>query len=155
MSRMCSKPSWGDMNICYPTRVGHPGTVLEGRFFNNYCDHGQSMCSPWTPPAPASSFPVYVGDLGTDIVAMAAARGCAYYALAAEDPNGPNDGSSSSTFPSDSDGGCAPCDGLPIIRGCKFSDALCTSNDPSAIYTTYVSNSYALFSTPSGVVQCF
>ena len=47
MSRMCSKP-WGDIQVCYPTRVGHPGTVLDGRFYDNNCDDGQSMCSPWT-----------------------------------------------------------------------------------------------------------
>ena len=49
MSRMCAKP-WGDIKVCYPTRVGHPGTVLNGRFYDNNCDDGQSMCSPWTPP---------------------------------------------------------------------------------------------------------
>ena len=49
MSRMCSKP-WGDIQVCYPTRVGHPGTDLEGRFFDNDCDDAQSMCSPWSPP---------------------------------------------------------------------------------------------------------
>ena len=34
MSRMCAKP-WGDIKVCYPTRVGHPGTVLNGRFYDN------------------------------------------------------------------------------------------------------------------------
>ena len=83
MSRMCSKP-WEDMNVCYPTRVGHPGTVLEGRYFNNYCDDGQDMCSPWTPPA--SSFPVYVADRGDEVDSAfaLAARGCAV-------PAGPQD----------------------------------------------------------------
>ena len=38
------------IKVCYPTRVGHPGTVLNGRFYDNNCDDGQSMCSPWTPP---------------------------------------------------------------------------------------------------------
>ena len=52
MSRMCSKP-WGDIQVCYPTRVGHPGTVLDGRFYDNNCDDGQSMCSPWTQPTEA------------------------------------------------------------------------------------------------------
>ena len=56
MSRMCSKP-WGDIQVCYPTRVGHPGTVLDGRFYDNNCDDGQSMCSPWTPPTPATTPP--------------------------------------------------------------------------------------------------
>merc|ERR1719198_842006 len=46
---MCSKP-WGDVQVCYPTRVGHPGTVLDGEFYDNNCDDGQSMCSPWTQP---------------------------------------------------------------------------------------------------------
>ena len=83
MSRMCSKP-WEGMNVCYPTRVGHPGTVLEGRYFNNYCDDGQDMCSPWTPPA--SSFPVYVADRGDEVDSAfaLAARGCAV-------PAGPQD----------------------------------------------------------------
>ena len=36
MSRMRTKP-WGDIKVCYPTRVGHPGTDLEGRFFDNNC----------------------------------------------------------------------------------------------------------------------
>ena len=147
MSRMCSKP-WEGMNVCYPTRVGHPGTVLEGRYFNNYCDDGQDMCSPWTPPA--SSFPV-VGvdrrDLTIDNTGPAfalAARGCALPNLS-EDQD-----------PEDfnfiySDGGCASCDGVPFL-GAKLFDEICQSDTTS---DNYVSNSYALFSTPSGVVQCF
>ena len=55
MSRMCSKP-WGDIQVCYPTRVGHPGTVLDGNFYDNNCDDGQSMCSPWTQPEPGYQF---------------------------------------------------------------------------------------------------
>ena len=52
MSRMCAKP-WGDINVCYPTRVVYDwsqGTFLNGRYYDNRCDDGQSMCSPWTPP---------------------------------------------------------------------------------------------------------
>ena len=56
MSRMCAKP-WGDMNVCYPTRVVYDwsqGTFLNSRYYDNRCDEGQSMCSPWTPPSIAS-----------------------------------------------------------------------------------------------------
>jgi len=51
MSRMCmtTYEESGD-SICYPTRVGHPGTVLNGRFYSNNCDGAKSMCSPWTRP---------------------------------------------------------------------------------------------------------
>ena len=56
MSRMCGKP-WGDINVCYPTRVGHPGTFLNGRFYDNNCDDGQTMCSPWTPPITPATTP--------------------------------------------------------------------------------------------------
>ena len=137
MSRMCSKP-WEDMNVCYPTRVGHPGTVLEGRFFNNYCDDGQSMCSPWTPPA--SSFPVYVAaDLRSEVSFIPlAARGCA---MAVFLPDGQQ---WNPPIFSNSDGGCASCDGLPIL-GYKLSDYLCSGSfdDPSVDNTgNYVSNSY-------------
>merc|ERR1712070_223728 len=54
MSRMCAKPVQGEGRfVCYPTRIGHPGTVLRGRYYTNYCDEGQIMCSPWTPfPSP-------------------------------------------------------------------------------------------------------
>ena len=53
MSRMCEQPfEEGERVVCYPTRVGHPGTVLNGRFYVNNCNHGQTMCSPWTRPEP-------------------------------------------------------------------------------------------------------
>jgi len=130
MSRMCSKPSWGDMNICYPTRVGHPGTVLEGRFYNNYCDHGQSMCSPWTPPA--ISFPVFVGDLSIDF--EVAARGCA--SSRGEDVLLPVVD------------GCANCEGVPF-SGYPFKDGFCSDGPlTNPDLTSYVSNSY-IFSSGS------
>jgi len=51
MSRMCMTTyEEGGDSICYPTRVGHPGTVLNGRFYSNNCDGAKSMCSPWTRP---------------------------------------------------------------------------------------------------------
>ena len=53
MSRMCEQPfEEGERVVCYPTRVGHPGTVLNNRFYDNNCNHGQTMCSPWTQPEP-------------------------------------------------------------------------------------------------------
>ena len=144
MSRMCSKP-WEGMNVCYPTRVGHPGTVLEGRYFNNYCDDGQDMCSPWTPPA--SSFPVVVvdrrdrGDIfinGPNAIPVRAlaARGCAL-------PNGVEDQDPEDFNFIDSDGGCASCDGVPFL-GFKVFDAICQSDSPDL--NNYVSNSYAVTS---------
>ena len=58
MSRMCMKPfEEGARVVCYPTRIGHPGTVLAGRYYNNVCDDGQSMCSPWTKPTEAPTSP--------------------------------------------------------------------------------------------------
>ena len=51
MSRMCMQPVEEEERVvCYPTRIGHPGTVLAGRYYNNACDGGQSTCSPWTQP---------------------------------------------------------------------------------------------------------
>ena len=51
MSRMCMTTyEEGGDSVCYPTRVGHPGTVLNGRFYSNNCDGAKSMCSPWTRP---------------------------------------------------------------------------------------------------------
>lgn len=53
MSRMCEQPFEEEERVvCYPTRVGHPGTVLNGRFYVNNCNDGQTMCSPWTRPEP-------------------------------------------------------------------------------------------------------
>ena len=138
MSRMCSKP-WEDMNVCYPTRVGHPGTVLEGRYFNNYCDDGQDMCSPWTPPA--SSFPAFAfvegqledaDDSNNMDEFVVAARGCAM-------PLGEDQ--EDVEIYSDA-GGCAACDGIPF-RGSTFYDVLCDDRDgPAPQSDDYVSNSY-------------
>ena len=149
MSRMCSKP-WEGMNVCYPTRVGHPGTVLEGRYFNNYCDDGQDMCSPWTPPA--SSFPVVVVDQRDYIVGppfALAARGCATY-VQFEDPVPENVQFIYSDL-TDA-GGCASCDGVPFL-GAKLYDLLCgTTLVPDL--NNYVSNSYALASLSQDEFMC-
>jgi hypothetical protein len=150
---MCSKP-WEGMNVCYPTRVGHPGTVLEGRYFNNFCDDGQDMCSPWTPPA--SSFPAFafVADPREDdedsdsedddssildyVVAVTARRGCAT-AIQSEDQQDPGD---FMNFIYSDAGGCAACDGIPF-RGSTVYDLLCADGDgPRPQSDDYVSNSY-------------
>ena len=132
------------MNVCYPTRVGHPGTVLEGRYFNNYCDEGQDMCSPWTPPA--SSFPV-VGvdrrDYSNQPPFALAARGCAYPLFLSEDADfDPED----FVFINSDGGGYASCDGVPFL-GAKLSDLVCSSSsDSDPDLNNYVSNSYVLYS---------
>ena len=53
MSRMCEY-EWAGNTICYPTRVEEDysqGSVLNGRYYDNSCSGGQTMCSPWTPTA--------------------------------------------------------------------------------------------------------
>ena len=58
MSRMCMTTyEEGRDSVCYPTRVGHPGTVLNGRFYSNNCDGDKRMCSPWTRPTPTVTTP--------------------------------------------------------------------------------------------------
>ena len=51
MSRMCMK-TWGNSAICYPSRFeGTPGTERQAGgliiTYDNWCDSGQSLCSPW------------------------------------------------------------------------------------------------------------
>ena len=52
MSRMCMK-TWGNIVICYPSRFeGTPGTERQVSAnliikYDNWCDSGQSLCSPW------------------------------------------------------------------------------------------------------------
>ena len=71
MSRMCMTTyEEGGDSVCYPTRVGHPGTVLNGRFYPNNCDGDKRMCSPWTRPTVTTPEPEcayeFVCDPGWD-----------------------------------------------------------------------------------------
>ena len=56
MSRMCMKP-WGDVNVCYPTRIATPGNPGQWQgsgeaavYYDNFCHDFETMCQPLPDP---------------------------------------------------------------------------------------------------------